>query len=139
LLFVIKKKYFTLEEARKLLPEVKDLLEELIHIQVKLELSKQVDISYDDLFKDEYNHVIEGLRYHTLHTEFFSVLHDLMKKGAFVKDTASGLVDFHSKFQGKEIFLCYQYPEDDIAFWHGAGEGFTGRKPVEMLEKEQEL
>jgi hypothetical protein len=59
--------------------------------------------------------------------------------GVEIKDVERGLVDFPSRYEGREVCLCYELGEDGIAFWHGAEEGFAGRKPIdaEFLEKHE--
>jgi hypothetical protein len=52
--------------------------------------------------------------------------------GAFVKDLDRGLVDFPALKDGEEVLLCWHVGEDDVAFWHGLEEGFSGRKPLPL-------
>jgi hypothetical protein len=54
--------------------------------------------------------------------------------GAQVKDLDSGLLDFPSLRDGREILLCWRVGEDRIGFWHDADEGFAGRKPLDEGE-----
>ncbi len=39
-----------------------------------------------------------------------------------------GLVDFLGSRAGREVFLCWHYGEDDIAYWHDINAGFAGRQ-----------
>ena len=50
--------------------------------------------------------------------------------GVLVKDLERGLVDFPALRDGKEVLLCWEVGEDEVAFWHGLEEGFAGRKPL---------
>lgn len=50
--------------------------------------------------------------------------------GVLVKDLDRGLVDFPAVHEGEDVLLCWQAGEDEVAFWHGADEGFAGRKPL---------
>ena len=50
--------------------------------------------------------------------------------GAEVKDVDSGLIDFPALRNGETVLLCWQLGEDEIAFWHGTEDGFTGRRPL---------
>ncbi|HET8606978.1 MAG TPA: DUF2203 domain-containing protein [Gaiellaceae bacterium] len=58
----------------------------------------------------------------------------IAEDGVQVKDAGSGLLDFPALREGREILLCWRVGEDEIAFWHGADEGFAGRKPVDFVE-----
>jgi hypothetical protein len=57
-----------------------------------------------------------------------NAIHEL---GAVVKDLDSGLVDFPARIEGQEAYLCWQLGEDEIGYWHGVDEGFSGRKPLD--------
>ncbi|HEY6835426.1 MAG TPA: DUF2203 domain-containing protein [Gaiellaceae bacterium] len=52
--------------------------------------------------------------------------------GVLVKDLDRGLVDFPALRDGEEVLLCWEVGEDEIAYWHGADEGFAGRKPLPL-------
>jgi hypothetical protein len=55
----------------------------------------------------------------------------LEELGVQVKDLDRGLVDFPAlRSNGEEVLLCWQVGEDEIGFWHGLEEGFSGRKPL---------
>lgn len=50
--------------------------------------------------------------------------------GVQVKDVEEGLVDFPARHRGRDVLLCWKVGEPAVAFWHGADEGFAGRKPL---------
>ena len=50
---------------------------------------------------------------------------------ALVKDLDIGLLDFMARYQGKDVCLCWKLGETGIHFWHGAEEGFRGRKEID--------
>ena len=56
----------------------------------------------------------------------------LERLGVLVKDLDTGLVDFPALHEGEEVLLCWQLGEDEVAYWHGADEGFAGRKPLPL-------
>jgi hypothetical protein len=41
-----------------------------------------------------------------------------------------GLVDFPAEIEGEPAYLCWQYGEKEVAFWHRIEDGFGGRKPL---------
>jgi len=51
--------------------------------------------------------------------------------GVQVKDLEIGLVDFPTVYRGRDVLLCWKMGEPDIAWWHGAEEGYRGRKPID--------
>jgi hypothetical protein len=51
--------------------------------------------------------------------------------GIELKDVNTGLVDFLSKRDGRDVYLCWRFDEPKVAFWHDLETGFTGRQPLE--------
>src|SRR3989338_326673 len=109
-LIMIKKKYFTLEEAIEILPKVKILLGKLFKIQNKLKLHSQIQIDYDDEFLETAEVIRNELIESKYVYEFFKILHELIKIGVFVKNPDIGLVDFYSKFGDDSIFFLLVNP-----------------------------
>ncbi len=58
------------------------------------------------------------------------------ERGCLVKDLDTGLIDFPTRFRGEEVCLCWKLGERSIQFWHGANEGFRGRKPIDREFRE---
>ena len=58
------------------------------------------------------------------------ILYQIQQYDVFVKDVNSGLIDFPSIRDGKVIFLCWQFGEKQVGFWHELEDGFQGRRPI---------
>jgi hypothetical protein len=54
----------------------------------------------------------------------------LAERGVLLRDPESGLVDFPSEVDGREVFLCWRLGEDDVAWYHEQQAGFSSRKPL---------
>jgi hypothetical protein len=50
--------------------------------------------------------------------------------GCQFKGLDLGLVDFPAQVDGTTVFLCWQYGEKQIAFWHRSDEGFATRRAL---------
>lgn len=50
--------------------------------------------------------------------------------GAILKDVNTGLVDFLSRHEGRQVYLCWQFNEDQVSYWHDLDAGFAGRQPI---------
>ncbi len=50
--------------------------------------------------------------------------------GVALKDAELGLIDFPATLDGESVYLCWQFGEDRVRFWHGRSEGFAGRRPL---------
>ena len=55
--------------------------------------------------------------------------------GAVVKDPSTGLIDFYGRIDDRLVWLCWQYGEERIAFYHELDAGFSGRKPLEPVRR----
>ena len=42
-----------------------------------------------------------------------------------------GLADFRALRAGRPVYLCWQYPERSIGYWHELDGGFAGRRPID--------
>ncbi|MER3413408.1 MAG: hypothetical protein C4340_01520 [Armatimonadota bacterium] len=51
--------------------------------------------------------------------------------GCVVKDHRYGIVDFPALLNGREVFLCWQYGEETVQYWHPLDEGFSSREPID--------
>jgi hypothetical protein len=59
-------------------------------------------------------------------------LERITERGVLVKDLDSGLIDFPTMRDGREVYLCWRLEEGErIAWWHEIEAGFAGRQPLE--------
>ncbi len=58
------------------------------------------------------------------------LLEEIRQCGGIFRAVELGLVDFPARVGGEEVFLCWQYGEPAVAYYHRAEEGFSGRKPL---------
>jgi len=129
----MKKRYFTLQEAEKSLPELSIKLNKLIRISKAIKLLNNFEIKYEDEFQFISYEVNSRKNKHKLNYEFYLLLEEILNFGAIVKDLNFGLVDFYSMHNGKEIFLCWKLGENNIKYWHEANSVFDERKPINLL------
>ena len=67
---------------------------------------------------------------HRTATTFGEVVDELEADGIVLRDLAQGLVDFPAEKDGEVVYLCWQFGEPEVAFWHRVEEGFAGRQPL---------
>lgn len=129
-------RYFTPDEANEALEEVRPLTEELVeHRRALVELQeRQVALmariagNGGDLEPRELQDVQERLDEEV--AGIARCVARIHEAGGFVKDLDEGLVDFPAQRDGEEVLLCWRLGEDEVGFWHGLEEGFSGRKPL---------
>jgi hypothetical protein len=62
--------------------------------------------------------------------ELDGIVHDIEESGVHLKDVQLGLIDFPSERDGEIVYLCWQFGEPEIAYWHRVEDGFAGRQPL---------
>lgn len=126
----IKMRYFTLEEANALIPRVTEILASAQEIKTSIEkkVNQWREVQHNMGEVDEA--VIRG-QVDFMATQLEAKLGEITAMGALPKDLEMGLVDFPSRFDGKEIYLCWKSGEDKIEHWHSLTEGFGGRKRLQ--------
>jgi hypothetical protein len=74
--------------------------------------------------------------YETLVKQGRTILESIRGLGLEVRSIEYGLVDFPTAVAGAEAWLCWRLGEARVAYYHGAGEGFAKRRPLEMADLE---
>ena len=120
------KKHYTRDEARQLLPLVRQWLDELARLRDLLrsydEKIGQALGMGDDLGGEMVNKQVKCL------AEAKQILLRFKTREIQIKDLDRGLIDFPAFIGGKEVFLCWEKGEEDIEFWHDLTAGYAGRE-----------
>jgi hypothetical protein len=123
-------KYFTLQEANEALNIIRPLMDEVQTIRRKI-LEKQPE-TWTAIEKSVGNGGNRTLSRMVQDFEKLDALvHRILETGVQIKDINIGLLDFSAWKDGREVYLCWQYGEGEIAFWHEVEAGYAGRKPIE--------
>jgi hypothetical protein len=136
-------RYFTLDEARRTLPQVRACLERLQTLGAEVTRLQQAMQEGSHALRQEApahngaakngrgRHVYDALaRTEVLLGEMRRLVGELEEIGCEVKDVQTGLVDFRAMRDGRAVYLCWRLGEDDIGFWHELDTGFAGRRPL---------
>jgi hypothetical protein len=131
-------RYFTAEEANEALDDVRPLTEELVEHRRALVVFQERQVALTARIAGNGGNVqpfdLQEVQ-QRLDEEVAGIarcvarIHEL---GALVKDLDEGLVDFPAQRAGEDVLLCWRLGEDEIGFWHGLEEGFSGRKPLPL-------
>ena len=121
--------YFTVQEANETLKIIRPLMDEVMQIRQRI-LANQPEI-WSAVEKSAGNGGNPTLSKMVLEFEKFdALLHQILDTGAQIKDINIGLLDFSALKDGREVYLCWQHGEGDIAFWHEIEDGYAGRQPI---------
>ena len=125
----MKKKFFTVKEARQALPDLKDLIGKVVSVSNRLEeyrteLENIAELASNNAGSPEATAYLEDL------IVLQSYVTRVQQTGCVVKSLQDGLIDFPHLRDGREVYLCWKFGEDDIHFWHEVDAGFSGRTPL---------
>ncbi|HLV81493.1 MAG TPA: DUF2203 domain-containing protein [Chthonomonadaceae bacterium] len=125
----VYEKHFTLEEARRELPELRRLFARILELVAGLQ-AEQVEVARIQERIGGNGHAAHFPDDSSQTQELQSLVAQIMEKGIEIKDLARGLVDFPHLRRGEEVYLCWLYGEEDILYWHTLEGGFAGRQPL---------
>lgn len=123
------KRFFSVAEARRLLPAVRSLTGKMIELSQRLEGFRE---GIRELSEKSASNAggPEGTAYIEVLIALRACIGQIQDLGILVKGVQDGLVDFPHLMDGREVYLCWKYGEDDIRFWHEVDSGFAGRTPL---------
>jgi len=125
---------FTLEEANAAVVELRPVVERMVRHREKLvaaqkrqtELLTRIAGNGGDLQTSDLREVAEAIQSEA--DAIGACAEQIDAAGAQIKSLEDGLLDFPAQRNGEDVLLCWKLGEDEIGFWHGVDEGFTGRK-----------
>lgn len=122
-------RYFSVSEANEVLKTIRPLMDEIQMIRQKI-LAKQPE-AWPAIEKSAGNGGNKALSALVQDFERLDALiHQMLETGVQIKDINTGLLDFSAMRDGREVYLCWMYGEEDIAFWHEVDAGFAGRQSI---------
>jgi hypothetical protein len=131
-------RYFSVEEAEHLLPEVERALRDAIFQKAEYRAAEgELHRATQRIRMAGGSRVSPGpflalrARKDAASAALNAALDRVSELGAQIKDLDIGLIDFPTRYHGREVLLCWKLGEERIAFWHGVDEGFRGRKSID--------
>lgn len=127
-------KYFTLEEANRTLPYVEKIVLDIVsaYESWKDAIHRYELIAANATAQDGETDEQVALRgeVDAIARRINTYIEELSAVGCVFKGFEGGLVDFHSRLDDRDIFLCWKLGEPTIQYWHEADAGFAGRQAL---------
>jgi hypothetical protein len=133
----VKLNLFTVEEANRLLVEIRARFERLVEgkrefdrIRARMDVlglatagagQDNPDVIELRRLQDRYNALAEMI------SNGVSAIH---RRGCVIKDLDSGLLDFYALNGDRLVFLCWKLGEAEVGHWHPIDAGFADRQPI---------
>jgi hypothetical protein len=119
---------FTVEEANRLLRDIRPRLEKLRSLRQRIS-SMMDQARLAAAANTAGGGMAGGSEYVRSLTEISEIAVELGEKGVQIKDVERGLIDFPCFRDGKVVLLCWQLGErEEIEWWHDVDAGFAGRQ-----------
>jgi hypothetical protein len=130
------KKHFTVAEANAMLPLVRAIVQDVTELarDLKEREERLARVQHADA-----GHMVDAYReeVHQVQAEFnrdqermHEYVEELRNLGVELKDYFTGLIDFPSRMDEREVYLCWRLGEPDVAHWHELEAGFQGRQKL---------
>ena len=121
------RRFFTVLEANELIPFLTERLRQLHSIYQGLKSNVK------DHTPNLHDVIVQGgipvdTAYLHLVGRIQGITSEICSQGCQVKDLGSGLIDFPTVWEGREVYLCWKLGEQEVSFWHEVDAGFGGRQ-----------
>ena len=123
-------KYFTVEEAKRLLPTIIPILRRLIALHRVIRETAPAEAKRLIKVRGRNGGGGRGRRYLNAYWQFRAYIGQLQEIGVLLKDVEQGLIDFPHLRDGREVYLCWRLGEETVAYWHEIDAGYAGRQPL---------
>ena len=130
---------FTLDEANARLPLVRVIVQDIVNlyheVHERRERLARIRQSRGSSRRDDESLYGEELRQAEMELDrdiarLEGYADELRELGAELKDPVIGLIDFRTRVDRREAYLCWKLGEDEIQYWHELDAGFRGRQSL---------
>lgn len=124
---------FTINEANALLPVLRPLIEGILDKVRRLKAKSAVVIRHEEIDPEAPNlmsRLHKNSEIADLVRQIKTAVEEIEGHGCMCKGVEQGLLDFPCLLGEEVVFLCWQYGEAGVAYWHRLEEGFAGRRPL---------
>jgi hypothetical protein len=126
---LVYERHFTRAEANALLPQLTELLDQLREAKDELTDTEAHEALSDAAPANGGGD--EGRQVGVAFLEVRRLLETIEQAGIVLRDIDRGLVDFPAVLEEREVYLCWELGEAEVAYWHELDGGYGGRQPLE--------
>ena len=126
---LVHERHFTRAEANSLLPQLTTLLSRLRDAKDELTDSEAHEALSEAAPTNGGGE--HGSRVGIAFLEVRRLIDTVEQAGIVLRDIDRGLVDFPTLRDGREVYLCWELGENEVAYWHDLEGGYGGREPLD--------
>ena len=128
--------YFSLREANREIKRIRRDVAKIQQLCEELDLIDNTKIEFDEESVNSLLLEVElNKSFHEKNLELYEIIGRLIKEGCIIRNIEKMEIDFYSKFENRDIMLCWKPSEEKIQYWHEAFEANKNRNPVALVEK----
>lgn len=118
---------FSVEEARAELVRLWPLLQEFVSLR-----ADAAELAASLQSNDSNATSLGGIpEFKAAQARLDEILTEVQESGVELKSIAPLLLDFPAELDGKDVLLCWVEGEEWLGWYHSAGLGFAGRRPLD--------
>lgn len=121
---------FTLAEANELLPQLSQRFATIRRAKSLIASTKDEISRASSKAASGGGSPVGALYIRALH-EISGSLQTIHELGVVIKDVDLGLCDFPCKLEGRIVYLCWKFGEEEIRWWHEVSCGYKDRHPLD--------
>ena len=121
---------FTLAEANELLPQLNTRFTGIRRAKAVIADTRDEVAKASAQASSGGGSPVGALYIKALH-EISASLQAIHELGVVVKDIDLGLCDFPYMLEGRMVYLCWKFGEDEIRWWHEVSSGYKDRHPLD--------
>jgi hypothetical protein len=126
---LVYERHFTRAEANALLPQLTALLGQLREAKDELTDTEAHEALAEAAPANGGGE--QGRQVGVAFLEVRRLLETIEQSGIVLRDIDRGLVDFPAVLDEREVYLCWELGEGDVAYWHDMDAGYGGREPLD--------
>lgn len=126
---LVHERHFTRAEASALLPQLTTLLSRLRDARDELTDTETHEALSEAAPTNGGGE--QGRRVGIAFLEVRRLIDTVEQAGIVLRDIDRGLIDFPALIDGREVYLCWELGEEEVAYWHDLEGGYGGRKPLD--------
>jgi hypothetical protein len=133
----IARKHYTPAQANAALPlvraivtDITELARELHDRYERIQRLRSCEKNLSPAHQEELDHIVS--EFERGRDRMNELDRELRQLGVELKDPYTGLIDFRSMMNGREVYLCWRLGEPTVAHWHELDAGFAGRKNLAL-------
>jgi hypothetical protein len=121
--------YFSIASAESLLPSLSLLVKEAQLLKRRLERYEQHKITTDGEVEVDFSEDLDA-EHQGLKQQFYDKVERIEARGCVLRSLEEGVIDFYTRFEGRDVFLSWRIGEREVRHWHETDEDFSSRKPI---------